>query len=74
VGVSPAKPARLPPDEKTFSCVDVRTTTRTSWSSRAASNPAVRSVSISHDSELRVSGSSIAIVATWSETSYVIFS
>ena len=68
-GVSPANPERLPPDEKTFSCVEVSTTTRTSSSSRAASNPLVRSVSISHESELRVSGSSIAIVATWSETS-----
>jgi hypothetical protein len=68
VGVSAAKPLRLPPDENTFSCVDVRTTTRTSSSSRASSKPRVRSVSISQERELRVSESSIAIVATWSAT------
>ena len=63
-GASAAKPARLPPLEKTFSCVEVRITQRTAPSSRAASNAAIRSSSTSSDSALRVSGWSSAIVMT----------
>ena len=68
-GASAAKPARLPPLEKTFSCVEVSTTQRTPSSSRAISNASIRSSSTSSDSALRVSGWSSAIVATPSVSS-----
>jgi hypothetical protein len=63
-GASAANPARLPPLENTFSCVEVRTTQRTASSSRARSKAAIRSSSTSSESALRVSGWSSAIVAT----------
>ena len=63
-GTSAANWSRLPPAEKTVSCVEVSTTQRTPSSARASSNAPVRSVSSSFDSALRVSGWSIAIVAT----------
>ena len=67
-GASAANPARLPPLENTFSCVEVRTTQRTDASSRAAPNAAISSSSSSSDRALRVSGWSSAIVATPSAT------
>ena len=68
-GMSAAKPARLPPDENTFSCVEVSTTQRTSWSARAAANASSSSSSTWSESALRVSGWSSAIVATPPATS-----
>jgi hypothetical protein len=67
-GVSAENCATLPPELKTFSCVEVSTTQRTASSVRAASNAAIRSLSIASESELRVSGSSSAIVATGPST------
>ena len=69
VGASAAKPPRLPPAEKTFSCEEASTTTRTSssaFAARSASSSSRRSWS---ESALRVSGSSSVIVATRSATS-----
>ncbi len=63
-GISAAKPARLPPAEKTFSCEEVSTTQRTSSSTRASFSAAISSPSVSAPSALRVSGSSSVIVAT----------
>src|SRR3954468_3514947 len=73
-GTSPAKPARLPPLEKTFSCEEASTTQRTSSSSRARSKASIAPWRSSLDSELRVSGSSRVMVATPSATSYLTFS
>ena len=69
IGASAPNPARLAPDEKTFSCEEVSTTTRTSSSSRADSSAVISSPSSSTESALRVSGSSSVIVATCSATS-----
>ena len=63
-GTSAAKPARLPPELNVVSCVEASTTQRTASSSRAASKAAMRSPSSSSDSALRVSGWSMAMVAT----------
>ena len=68
-GTSSPKPPRLAPAEKTRSCEEVRTTARTSPSSRARLSAPVRSSRSSLESELRVSGSSSVIVATPSSTS-----
>jgi hypothetical protein len=62
-GWSAANPARLPPLENTFSCVEVSTTQRTSGSALAAANALRSSSSTWSDSALRVSGWSSAIVA-----------
>ena len=64
VGASAAKPPRLPPAEKTFSCDEARTTTRTSSSAFAARSASSSSLSSWSESALRVSGSSSVIVAT----------
>ncbi len=60
---------QLPPAEKVFSWVLASTTQRTASSSRAAAKAASMSSSSWSDSALRVSGWSIAIVATPSATS-----
>ncbi len=54
---SAAKPPRLAPEEKTVSCEEASTTTRTASSSRARSNEAIKPSSTSGDSALRVDGS-----------------
>ena len=64
VGVSEPKPPRFAPEEKTFSCEEASTTTRTASSSRALRSESISSPSRSGESELRVSGSSSVIVAT----------
>ena len=56
IGTSAANWSRLPPAEKTFSCVEVSTTQRTPSSWPASSSAAVRSVSSWFESALRVSG------------------
>jgi hypothetical protein len=61
--MSPPKVERLPPEEKILSWVEARTTTLTVSSSRASSSASISSPSSSLESELRVSGSSSAIVA-----------
>ena len=63
-GTSAEKPARLAPEEKTRSWLEVSTTQRTPSSSRASVRAAIRSSSSSVDSALRVSGWSSVIVAT----------
>ncbi len=68
-GASAPKPPRLAPEENVFSCEDASTTQRTSASSRARSNAAIRPPSSSGESALRVSGSLSVIVATPSATS-----
>ena len=68
-GTSAAKPARLPPEEKTFSCVEVSTTQRTASSAFAAANASSSSPRTASDSALRVSGWSSATVAMPSATS-----
>jgi len=70
IGTSAANPPRLPPEENTFSWVEVSTTHRTASSSRAAVKAAIRSSSTSSDSALRVSGWFRAIVATPSAIAY----
>ena len=65
---SAAKPPRLAPEEKTFSCEEASTTKRTASSSRARSKldqPSKHSA----ESALRVAGSFSVIVATPSATS-----
>jgi len=64
-----AEAAEVGAGEKTRSCEEVRTTARTSPSSRARLSAPVRSSRSSLESELRVSGSSSVIVATPSSTS-----
>ena len=55
---------RLPPEEKTFSCVEVSTTQRTASSAFAAAKAASSSSRTWSESALRVSAGSSAIVAT----------
>ena len=61
-GTSPAKPPRLAPEEKVFSCEEASTTQRTSSSSRARSKRLGQPASSSAESALRVSGSLSVIV------------
>jgi len=68
-GTSAENWSRLPPAEKTFSCVEVSTTHRTSESSRAVSKASISSPSSSFESALRFWGESSAMVATPSPTS-----